>query len=201
MNKSPTIPELESLSSDNPKIKYGAAKRFIAIAKSHPQLLSPHLNFFINLLDSRNNILKWSAIDVIGNMFRFGDESTKKLLLKRMVTFLQEGKLITAAHAIAALHTIAQSNPEYRKSIITHLLNIQSYNYETDECKNIIMGKIIIALKSFADELGNNKTVRKFAEQQTNNPRNATKKKAEQFLKLLHRNSENGNSFSFQRHP
>jgi hypothetical protein len=185
MNKSTTIPNLEALSSDNPKIKYGAAKQFIANSKSHPQLLSPHFDFFLNLLDSNNNILKWTAIDVVGNIIVFEDERTIKQILKRLFVFLKAGKLITAAHAISALTTIAQSKPEHRKPIITQLLKTESYNYETEECKNIVMGKVILALKNFTGEFINNKTVRSFAERQTSNTRNATKKKAEQFLKKL----------------
>ncbi|MBI3194963.1 MAG: hypothetical protein HYZ34_10950 [Ignavibacteriae bacterium] len=185
MNKIPAIPKLEALSSDNPKIKSGAAKQFIAISQLHPKRLSPDLDFFINLLDNKNYIMKWMAIDVVGNLLQFEDESTKKSLLKRMFTFLHERKLITAAHAISALGTIVQANPEHRKSIITQLLKTESYTYETEECKNIVMGKVIVALNNFADELTNKNTVREFVVRQTSNTRNATKKKAEQLLKKL----------------
>ncbi len=185
MNTSPTIPTLSSLSSDYPRIKYVAAKQFIALSKSQPALLSPHLDFFINLMNSKNNILKWTAIDVVGNLLILENEITSRKLLKKLYGFLQEGKLITAAHAISALGTIAKEKPEYQKTITLQLLKTETYSYETKECWNIVMGKTLLALNQYSPALTKNKSVRSFAEHQTRNSRNTTKKKAEQLLKNI----------------
>jgi len=62
-------------------------------------------------------------------------------------------------------------------------LKIEHYNYETDECRNIALGKVILAIGSYFDRLKDKKIVIEFVEQQTKNTRNATKKKAEKFLR------------------
>jgi hypothetical protein len=174
---------LADLQSDSAKVKYCCAKNLVAIAKDNPARLYPDIDTFINLLDGNNNILKWTAIQVIGNLARVDKEKKVDRLIGRLVGFLNAGKLITANNATMALAEIAIAKPQYQKQITEELLKVEHYDYDTDECRNIAIGKVIEAIGSYSSQSRDNKAIIEFARRQTRNTRNATRKKAERFLK------------------
>jgi len=176
---------LIDLSSRNPKIKYGCARDLLAIAKGSPSELYPHIDHFVELLDSENSILRWTAIDVIGLLSKVDEEGKVDKLMGKLSGLLNTGNMITANHAIAALTDIAVSKPEFQNKITAELLKVEHYDYDTDECRNIALGKVILALGSYSDQLEDKKTVVEFVRRQTENTRNATRKKAEQFLRKV----------------
>ncbi|MFH1675949.1 MAG: hypothetical protein ABIC40_02905, partial [bacterium] len=55
---------LNDFLSPNPKIKYPCTKRAIEISAKNPDSLYTDLDFFVDMLDNKNNILKWTAIIV-----------------------------------------------------------------------------------------------------------------------------------------
>jgi len=173
----------KDLTSKDPKIKYGCAKNLLATTKDNPAKLYPNIDFFVELMGDENRILKWTAIDIIGLLSKIDKEKKIDNLMDKLFGFLNTGNMITANHAIAALTDMALAKPEYQKIITDELLKIEHYNYETDECRNIALGKVILAIGSYFDRLKDKKIVIEFVEQQTKNTRNATKKKAEKFLR------------------
>lgn len=176
---------LKDLSSNDPKVKYGCAKNLLSIAKDDPNKIYPFINFFDELMDNENNILKWTAIDIIGLLSKIDKEKKVDKQIYKLFSLLNAGKMITANHAIEALASIASSKPEYQTKITDELLKVEHYTYDTDECLNIALGKTITAISSYFDKLKDKKAVIEFVKRQTKNKRNATKKKAEQFLKIL----------------
>jgi hypothetical protein len=90
--------------------------------------------------------------------------------------------LITANNAIVALGKIARSFPEERKRIIARLLGIERQSFETDECRNIAIGKAILALGMLCDPVNPGKPVLDFIGRQTGNSRKATSNKAKAFV-------------------
>ncbi len=138
----------EELSSRDPKIKYGAAKALLAQAKDDPRKLYPHAAFFEHLLESENNILKWTAIEVVGSLSSVDTEKKISKDTDRLVYFLSAGKMITANHAISALARFASAFPEKRSAITRELMNVEHCTYDTDECRNIALGNVILALES-----------------------------------------------------
>lgn len=176
---------LNNLLSDDPKVKYGSAKKVIVISKKYPVGLYRSFDFFVKLLHSENQIIKWTAIQVIGNLSKVDKKKKVDKLLPQIVGFLKSGKLITANNAILALSEIARNKPEYSDRIIKEFLKIEDYNFDTQECKNIVIGKVLLALDKLKDQIKNRKSVLSFVERQTNNSRNATKKKAQELIKKL----------------
>lgn len=173
----------KDLTSENPKIKYGCVKKLLALSKNNPSELYPHLDFFVELLDNENNIMKWTAIDIIGRLSKVDSENKTDKLMDKLFGLLNCGRMITANHAVAALTDIALARPRYQEKITEELLKVEHYNYDTVECRNIALGKVILAINEYFDQLKDKKAVVEFVERQTKNTRNATKKKAEQFLK------------------
>jgi hypothetical protein len=192
MKRTITKRELAELSSDSPRVKYGRAKSLVEVARKRPQRLYPHLGFFVRLLKTDNNILRWNAIDIIGLLSRVDDKHRIDKLLKELYRLLESGRLITANHAISALASIALAKPERQKRITEELLNIEHYTYETEECRNIALGKVVQALGLYSGEKNPGAHVIEFVKRQTNNPRPATRKKAEKFLRGVDASAKKG---------
>ncbi|MFC2070804.1 hypothetical protein ACFLTB_06520 [Chloroflexota bacterium] len=180
-------PDINDLLSEKPGIKYPCARQLIALSKEYPAELNPHLGFFVELLDSENKIIRWTAIDIIGALARVDDAGAIDNLLDRIIGLLSTGNMITANHAVSALTDIALAKQEYGQRITGELLKVEHYDYDTDECRNIVIGKVILALGKFSDKLEDNKAMLGFVSRQTNNTRNATARKAEQLLRKINR--------------
>ncbi len=175
--------DIIGLLSEDPKVKYRCAKNILAVAREEPSRVYPNLSFFVELLDSENRIIRWTAIDIIGALARV--DTAKKIdeLIKRLFRLLNMGNMITAHHAISALTDIALAKPEYMPEITSEMLRVEHYNYQTVECRNISIGKVILAIGTYFDKLADKKATIDFVRRQTKNARNATRKKAEQFLR------------------
>ena len=182
--KSKTI-SLDKLSSRDPRIKYGFAKELLKIGAHNPELLYNNLDYWIKMTGSDNNILKWTAIDIIGYLSAADKDNKTDKLVNNLLLFLHEGHLITCNHAIFALSLFAKNKPELRHSIINELISISKDQFDTEECKNIAIGKVLEALKNFLDDTRNHKEAVAFVEQAKNNTRNATRKKAETLFKRI----------------
>lgn len=178
---------MEGLSSENATTKYSSVRELLTIAEDRPETLYPHLDFFVKLLHSDNKILKWTAIDVVGSVAKIDKQEKLAGLINPMFNFLKSGELITANHAISALGAIAGEKPEYQKKITRELLQIEEYKFETEECRNIAIGKVILALGSYLDSIPPHSKVMEFVQRQTRNSRPATKKKAEELMKKINR--------------
>lgn len=172
------IPDLNHLNSADPNIKYGTAKELLQIATEEPALLVPNYDDWVRLMKSPNNILKWTAIEIIGHLSQVDPDNRSERQLKTLVTFLRDGKLITANHAISALGLIAMNKTRLRNKIIKALLAIRDYEFETEECKAIATGKVLEVLYDFLPEINNNKDALAFIKEAQNSQRNATRKKA-----------------------
>ncbi len=174
---------LLELSSANPRVKYHRAKQCATAARKFPARLYPYRRYFFDLLESDNNILKWTAIDVVGYLSRMGRGRQICRCVDRLAGFLSSGHLITANHAIAALTQVALAHPRLQDRVTQELLSAECYTFETDECRNIVMGKVIEAFAVFVDTVRQNTQVLGFVGRQLKNGRAATRKRAEAFIR------------------
>jgi len=181
-DKIPLSYVFEGLSSNLPRVKFGCSKTLLLLSGKHPELLRGNIETIAELLDSNNRILKWNAIAILGNLAAVDAEGRIRSRLKRLYGFLSGGELITANNAIAALGKIARAFPEERKRIVAQLLGIERQSFETDECRNIAIGKSILALGMFCDPVNPGKRVLDFIDRQTGNSRKATANKAKTFI-------------------
>jgi hypothetical protein len=180
-----TISDFDQLKSKDPRIKFGFAKALLETAKKEPEVLFPYIDLFKELLAEKNQILKWTGIDILGLMAASKPSFNANGLTDDLVKLLSSGKLSTVNHAIFALTQIANAKPELKPQILSELLKVEHHEFETNECRNIAIGKVVEALKEL--KIQPDKVVRRFLEKSTMNTRNATKKKAVQLLKQLDR--------------
>ena len=183
------LPEiLNGISSENPRIKFKSAKTLRVISEKNPERLYSKMDFFIDFLDSENKILKWNAIDVIGNLTSIDSKNKFDKIFKKYYSFLSAESMISVGHVVDNSGKIAKARPHLTQRITSELLKIEKIPTKphlTQECKNILLGKAISAFGIYFDQIENKDTVISFVKRQLNNTRNATKVKAEKFLKKI----------------
>jgi len=177
------LPEVfEGLNSAKPEIKYSCAKVLRSISEEHPEKLYPKFDFFVNLLDNNNKILNWIAINIIGNLTKVDVDNKFDSISEEFFNFLTDQSMITAVHTIDSFAKIAKTKAHLTEKLTDNLLKIEKIP-RTQECKNILFGKVISVFGEFFDQIIHKDDVISFVKRQLNNPQNATKKKAEKFLK------------------
>jgi len=176
---------LDGISSPNPKIRFGSAKILRIVSERNPKTLYSHLEFFINLLDSENSILRWNAMDIIANLTVVDSQNKFNELFKKFYGYLYEGSLITAGHVVDNSGRIALAKPKLQDKISKEILKVETISLPTEECRNILIGKSIEAFAVFYDKTKDKDEIVSFVKRQLKNPRKATKAKAERFLRRL----------------
>lgn len=173
----------EGVSSSSKRVKNAAAKALRIVSESNPEKLYSQFDFFTGLMNGEDTILKWLSMDILGNLSAVdsGDKIDEKLL-KQFFTLLANESLVTAAHAVDNLGEIALNKPLLKEKIVRELLKPDTTERLPD-CHNILAGKKIDAFAPVIGGLDDRQGVLSFVRENVNNPRNATKKRVERFLK------------------
>lgn len=174
---------LEGLSADKARIKYGCAKILRIISEKKPEILYPRFKFFIKLLDSDNNFLKWDAILVIANLAAVDSKNRFEKIFKRYFSPISGPVMITAANVIGGAAKISLAKPELTGRITKELLKVEKARYQTTECRNVALGHTINSFDQFFDKIRDKKPVASLIKKQLKNTRPGTRKKAEKFIK------------------
>ncbi|UCE20445.1 MAG: hypothetical protein JSV84_08955 [Gemmatimonadota bacterium] len=172
----------EGAGSPSKRIKNAAGKTLQIISEIAPQKLYLRFNYIVNLIEGEDTILKWIAIDMVGNLSGVDRENKiNKKFLTKLYDLLSDESMITAGHSIETLGKIARNKARYRKEITTELLKVEKIE-RNEECRNIHIGQTIQAFSEYVEFLKDKKPILAFAKRAVKNSRNATKRKAERFL-------------------
>lgn len=178
------LPEIfNGISSANPRIKFKSAKILRVISEKNPKMLYSKMDFFINLLDSENNILKWIAIDVIGNLSSVDSKNKFDKIFKKFYDILSDESMITAGHVIDNSGKIARAKPHLQNKITKGLLKVEIIP-RSSECRNILLGKVILSFSQYIGQVDDKEKMISLVKRQLKNSRRATRAKAEKFLKI-----------------
>lgn len=177
--------DLSKLQDRDPLIKYGFSKELLQVAADNPALLYTYFDDWVALLNVPNNILKWTAIDILGRLSAVDSENRIDKVLGKLIVLLHGGHLITTNHAVFALGLIARNKPRYRDRIIREWLAVAKDVFDTEECRDIAMGKVIEEFNGFQEEIRGNAEALEFIREAQDCQRNATRKKADKLLQKL----------------
>jgi len=178
------LPELfNGISSENTRIRFKSAKILRIISEENPEMLYSKMDFFINLLNSKNKILKWIAVDVIGNLSSADTENKFDKIFNKFYALLADDSMITAGHVIDSSGKIARAKPHLQNKITKELLRVEKIEYRTSECRNILLGKVILSFSQYINQINNTEEMVSLAKRQRDNSRKATRVKAEKFLR------------------
>ncbi len=174
---------LEGLNAQTARTRFGCAKALRILSEQKPELLYPHYEFFVRLLDHPNKILQWEAAHVLSQLARADEEDKFAEIFERYFAPISGAVMITAANVIQGGARIARAKPRLADAIAQQILKVASARYQTRECRNVAIGHAILALDEIFDLLQEPAPALRFVRRQRNNSRPATRKKAVQFLK------------------
>ncbi|MGA2266919.1 MAG: hypothetical protein ABSH44_00490 [Bryobacteraceae bacterium] len=173
----------EGLGSKTASVKHGSAKVLRLVSEQAPDLLYPRFDFFVRLLGSDNAFLRWGATKILGNLAAVDRESKFEKVFDQYFAPVSGPEMVGAANAIASAAQIALAKPRLADRIVKEILKAGRASYQTRECRNVVMGHAIQSFDRFFSHVQNRKPVLAFVRRQLANPRQATRRKAEKFLK------------------
>lgn len=171
------------LNADQARIKYGCAKALRLISEQCPDVLYPHFDFFVRLLDHENRIFQWDAAFVLSHLARVDSGDWFDAIFKKYFSPVPGPVMITAANVIQGGARITQAKPYLADRIAAEVLKVAKARYQTAECRNVAIGHAILALGGILPLLRHSAPAVRFVRKQTKNSRSATRRKAQQFLK------------------
>ncbi|MCK5625548.1 hypothetical protein KAI11_01700, partial [Candidatus Bathyarchaeota archaeon] len=88
---------LDGVSSQKAAIRYGCAKVLMDLSEEYPEKLYHHIDFFINLLDSKYRILTWNAMAIIANLTRVDTDKKFDAIFDHYFNFTNDEYMVTVA--------------------------------------------------------------------------------------------------------
>ena len=181
------IPEIiNGMTSSKAAVRYGCGKVLMDISKENPEKLYPHMDFFINLLDSQYRILIWQSIAIIANLTRIDKNNKFEKIFEKYFSFIDNDYMVTVANVVGHSGKIGIAKPHLINKITNELLKVEKIKttpHLTLECKKVIAEQAIESFDMFFEKVENKKEVFSFVEKQRNSSRKTLKIKAEEFLK------------------
>lgn len=180
----------------DPKRKYSAQREILKLSFENPQALYADFEFFVELLNHSNSIFVWAGLLVLGNLSSVDREKKIDTVLERMIAKLNTGKMITAGNALKSLIVVGKSRPDLANHIVEELIKIKKYEYDTEECRNVLLGLLFASVFQIWDnlDLTHRDNLTQLAKANIANTRNATAKKAQRFLRITNRYGPLGSS-------
>jgi hypothetical protein len=179
------IPEIiEGVNSKKADVKFGSAKILRLISEQNADLLYPYWEHFEERLSSDNTFLRSDSIFVLANLTCVDTDKKFEKIFNKCYDMLNDESMIPAANLAGISGRIAMEKPHLQGRIINKLLKIDDTRHSS-ECKNIIKGKVIESFSEFFETTSkaNKKKIITFIKKELRNPRQATRRKAENFLK------------------
>ena len=176
---------LKGVSSSKPAVRYGCAKVLMDLSEENPEKLYPHLDSFVDLLDSKYRILMWNALAIIANLTRVDDDKKFDAIFSKYYSFLNNNYMVTVANVVGNSGTIAKAKPYLIPKITDELLKVENLSitpHLTEECKRVIAQQTIQTLDTFFDQVDQKEKVISFVKTHRDSSRERLRIVAENFL-------------------
>jgi hypothetical protein len=174
---------LDGLQARGPRIRIAASKALRLVSEQSPAQLYPYWDRFAKQLDHENSFLRWDAIRILARLAAVDREGRMEALLPRYLRPVAGPQMIAAATVIQGAALVALAQPALAERIVKGILRVEKAGYATAECRNVAIGHAILALERFWAGISGRRAVIRFVERQLDNPRPATRRKAERFLR------------------
>jgi hypothetical protein len=183
------LPELiNGTRSPTASVRYGCGSVLLNLSAHYPEQLYGQMYAFVDLLNSKYRILKWTALGIIANLCRVDSERKFDLIFEKYFGLLNDEYMVTVANVVGNSRKIALAKPLLIPRITTELLKVDKLAltpHLTEECKRVIAESAVESFNEFFDKIPliEQKRVVSFVRQQVNSPRKSLRKKANDFIK------------------
>ncbi len=177
---------LDGVSSQKAAIRYGCAKVLMDLSEEYPEKLYHHIDFFINLLDSKYRILTWNAMAIIANLTRVDTDKKFDAIFNHYFNFTNDEYMVTVANVVKHSAQIALAKPYLIPKITLELLNVENISLSphlTEECKRVIIEKTLKSFTKFLDKIEDKEEVLSFVQKYLDSSRKPLRIQAEKIIK------------------
>ena len=180
------LPEIiDGTSSLKPAIRYGCAKVLMDFSEEKPETLYKHMDFFINLLDSKYRILTWNAIAIVANLTKVDIENKFDTIFNKYYSFIDDEYMVTVANVVGNSGKIALAKPYLTQKITEKLLRVEDMSltpHLSEECKKVIIQHAIKTFDVFFPQIEQKDRVVSFVKKQCDSSRESLRKESKRFL-------------------
>jgi hypothetical protein len=178
------IPSLVAgVASPRASVRFRSSKALAQLAEESPQLVYPYFDFFVAQLDCPNSILKWNATCALACLAPADRANKLEAVLDKYLSPIPGPEMIAAGTAIRGAAVIALAKPRLANRLARAILGVRSAVYQREECHNVAIGHAVQSLDRFFHLIDDKPAVLRFVRAQKENPRPATRRKAQAFLK------------------
>ncbi len=177
---------LDGVSSQKAAIRYGCAKVLMDLSEEYSEKLYHHIDFFINLLDSKYRILTWNAMAIIANLTRVDTDKKFDAIFNHYFNFTNDEYMITVANVVKHSAQIALAKPYLIPKITIELLNVENISLSphlTEECKRVIIEKTLKSFTKFLHKIEDKEEVLSFVQKYLDSSRKPLRIQAEKIIK------------------
>ncbi len=179
---------IEGIQAPRGTARFNHEKVLRRLSEDKPELIYPHFDLFVGLLDCDNSFLKWGAILTIAQLTAVDSPQKFEAIFDKYYAPIPGPVMITAANIIGGSARIVPAKPHLVGRITAEILKVEKAKYElhgrpSPECRNVAIGHALESFAQFFDRIEDKPSVLRFVEKQLQNPRPAVAKKAAQFLR------------------
>lgn len=176
---------IDGLNSSKASIRYSCGKILMDLSEKYPEKLYPHMNFFVNVLDSKYRILTWQAMAIIANLVKVDIDNKFEEIFDKYYSFISNEYMVTVANIVGHSGKIAVAKPNLTEKITKQLLKVENLSitpHLTSECKNVIIEKAISSFDVYFPQIKEKNEVILFVKRQLKNSRKTARNNAKEFI-------------------
>ncbi|MBN1280042.1 MAG: hypothetical protein JXA00_00160 [Candidatus Thermoplasmatota archaeon] len=184
---------VNGMTSQRAAIRYGCGKVMMKLSEDYPERVYPHMDFFVQLLESTYRILTWQAMAIIANLTKVDTQNKFEVIFDTYYHLLHDEYMVTVANVVGHSGKIALAKPHLIPQITQRLLSVEHLKttpHLTGACKQVIIDHTLTSLDMFFDNIPNKEPVLRFVKKQTKSPRKTVRVHAEEFLQKWNRDTQ-----------
>lgn len=166
-------------SKDN-TVRQNSFKALKIICEEKPQFLYPQLDYFKDMLKSKNNYHKYIAVYLLADLTAVDAENKFEKIFNDYFGILTGDKAMTASHVALNSSKIALNKPELQEKITEILLNVD--NIHKGKQKELIKSYVMESLQKIYPKIKDKDRVKEFVKIQLESSSPKTRKLAANFL-------------------
>jgi hypothetical protein len=172
---------LQGIQSKEDKTRYTSFMALMFICEEHADLLYPHWDHFVSLLDRENTHSKYIGSYLVANLTAVDREGKFEEIFDKYYGLLNDKSIIPAAHVARNSSKIVKAKPELESKITDRLLRIDETRHEPGH-KELIKAEAIAAFDRYFETAKDKEKIIDFVKQQMDSKSPKTRKGAKEFL-------------------
>jgi hypothetical protein len=176
------LPELlQGILSKEDKTRYTSFRALMNICEEQPDLLYPHWDHFVDLLDRENTNSKYIGSYLLASLVAVDRDNKFEEILDKYYSLLDDKSIIPAAHVARNSGKIVRAKPELEPKITQRLLNIDTTRHEPGH-KELIKSEAVVAFSEYFEVTEDKEKILEFVKQQVKSKSPKARRTARKFL-------------------